>query len=179
MKGARNSVSLEFVNLKEVQQMFDTLPKRVNQKTVWRNYWKKVSEPSKRAAQILAPVAKEDIPYPPNKSLTIKRGTLRDSIQFFQTKASNKPWFHGAYVGPRVKGKYRKNKGGYYGAWLEYGGSVKHFGEHTSKDLKFMERAWKGTLQGMKSNGIKNAAIIFDKEVKKDLRRINKYGLGY
>ena len=31
----------------------------------------------------------------------------------------------------------------------------------------------------MKGKGIKEAAIIFDKEVKKDLRRINKYGLGY
>ena len=166
--------------LREIDRMFRTLPKRISQKGVWKKYWKEVSEPSVKAAEILAPVSDKDHPYPREKDLTIKRGTLRDSIQFFQTKASNKPWFHGAYVGPRVKGKYRKNKGGFYGAWVEYGGSVKHFGKYRSEDNDFMEKAWKGSIGAMKNDGVKKASIIFDKEVKRDAKRINKYGrLGY
>ena len=166
--------------LREIDKMFSTLPKRISQKNVWKKFWKEVSADSVEAAKQEAPVSKKDHAYPREKDLIIKRGTLRDSIQFFQTKASNKPWFHGAYVGPRVKGKYRKEKGGFYGAWVEYGGSVKHFGKYKSEDNDFMNKAWKRSVPQMKGKGIRDAGIIFDKEVKRDAKRINKYGrLGY
>ena len=89
-----------------------------------------VSKPLVKAAQEEAPIADRDIPYPANPSLTIKKETLKNSIGFFTTKAARKQF--GGYVGPRVKGRFSKNKGGYFGAWIEYGDQVESIGRNIS-----------------------------------------------
>ena len=172
-------VTMNVQGMKEIRDMFNQLPKQVNKDAVWGRFWKKNTEPLKEAAAREAPMAKKDIPYPPNKELTIKRGTLKDSIQFFRTRAS-KGDIHGGYIGPRVKGKFSKNKGGYYGAWVEFGNEVMHFGKFKSKANRIMKRSWFAKKQQVLNDGLKDSKIIFEKEIKKHSRRMDKYGkLGY
>ena len=137
--------TFEMQGQKQLEQMAKKMVKWVGEKktdSAWVRIWKKTMKPLQTAAFNNAPVADKDIPYPPNKKLEIKRGTLRDSIQWFRTKTSRE--YNGGYLGPRVKGKFRKNKGGYYGAWIEYGDQVEHFGKHKSKKAQpFMEKAFK------------------------------------
>ena len=102
------SVSVEAKGIKEITQMFKGLPNRVNKDLVWGRFWKKVTVPLLDAAIAEAPVADKDVVYPPDKSLTIARGTLKKSIQFYRTRASKDPDVHGAYIGPRVKGKFKR-----------------------------------------------------------------------
>ena len=120
-----DGVTVKAQGLKEIGQMFDGLPKRVNKDLIWGRFWKKVTVPMLKAAEANAPLLKPAISkvvvYPPDKSQTIARGTLKKSIQFYRTRASRKKDVHGAYIGPRVKGKFKKNMGGYFGAWVEYG----------------------------------------------------------
>ena len=125
------------------------------------------------------PIAKKDVVYPADSSLKITKGTLRDSIIFYRTKASKQPWIHGGYIGPRVKGKFRKNKGGYFGAWVEYGHKTGHKGKKT-EDNPYMERAWKSKNSVVLKDGFKEAEKIFVKAVKSHEKRLQKYGsLGY
>tara|TARA_R100000664_G_C2712431_1_gene108740 strand:- start:341 stop:868 length:528 start_codon:yes stop_codon:yes gene_type:complete len=171
-------VTLKVQGIKEIEQMFKEVPKQVNQDSIWAKFWRLNSKPLVKAAQQYAPIAKEDIPYPPNPSLTIKRGTLRDSIGFFRTKASKN--FHGGYVGPRVKGKYKKEKGGFFGAWVEYGDEVMHYGKFKGKANPFMHKAWKAAHKIVLENGFKDSEIIFKRVIKSHERRLKKYGrLGY
>ena len=117
------------------------------------------------------------VSYPPDKSLTISRGTLKKSIQFYRTRASRGD-VHGAYIGPRVKGKFKKNKGGYYGAWVEYGHRTR--GGGMSKAFPFMEKAFNQTSGVVLENGFTDAEKIFIKAMDADVRRMKKYGrLGY
>ena len=170
-------VSVEAIGLKEIQQMFNGLPKRVNKDAVWGRFWKKVTIPLLNAAIEEAPVADRDVVYPPDKSLKIARGTLRDSLKFYRTRAS-KGDIHGAYIGPRVKGKFKKNMGGYYGAWVEYGHRKKGGGMTTANP--FMMRAWNKKSGSVLENGFTDAEKIFIKAVAADVRRMKKYGsLGY
>tara|TARA_R110002020_G_scaffold36176_5_gene108806 strand:- start:152 stop:673 length:522 start_codon:yes stop_codon:yes gene_type:complete len=172
------AVSVEAIGLKEIQQMFNGLPKRVNKDAVWGRFWKKVSLPLLDAAIEEAPVADKDVVYPPDKSLTIARGTLRDSLKFYRTRASKQKGVHGGYIGPRVKGKFKKNMGGYYGAWVEYG-HLKRGGGMTKAD-PFMQRAWNKKSGTVLENGFTDAEKIFIKAVAADVRRMKKYGaLGY
>ena len=76
-----SGVSVEAQGLKEIDQLFRQLPKQVSQDNIWGRFWRKVSKPLKDAAASNAPIAKKDIPYPPDTSLKIRKGTLRDSIQ--------------------------------------------------------------------------------------------------
>ena len=188
-----NKVTMSIVGLKEIQQMFNDLPKQVNKDTIWGRFWRQATKELVKQAQDEAPLlgdaakggshdirrsGKIGVPYPPNKKLTISRGTLKRSIGFFRTKAS-KGDIHGAYVGPRVKGKFRKNKGGYYGAWVEYGDEVMHFGKYKSKGNRFMHRAWAKKKHTVMNTGMELAKKIFAKAVKAHERRLKKYGLGY
>ena len=85
---------IEIKGLKELQQMFESLPKQVNQKAIWQRFWRLNSKPFIQAA-------KNNVPQ--------KEGRLKRSIGYFTTRASRK--FHGGYVGPRVKGAVGSKKG--------------------------------------------------------------------
>ena len=172
-----SGISVDVQGIKEISQMFAQLPKQVNEDAVWGRFWKKVTVPLLTAAEKNAPIAEKDVPYPPDKSLKIKRGTLKDSLKFYRTKAS-KGDIHGGYIGPRVKGKFKKNKGGYFGAWVEYG--HKNRDGSMSKPNDFMMRAWNQKSNTVLANGFTDAEKIFIKAVAADVRKMRKYGsLGY
>ena len=179
-----NNVSVELEGLQAIDRMFKQLPKQVNQDAQWGKFWRVSTQDLLRAAEREAPLLKRGknnrvgIPYPPNTKLTIARGTLKKSIKFYRTNASRQSWVHGAYIGPRVKGKFAKNKGGYFGAWVEYGHKTVH-GKMTKAD-PFMERAWKQKHRGVLEKGFKGAEKIFTSALKTHQRRLDKRGsLGY
>ena len=172
-------------NMKDIMALFNNLPNRVNKDSIWGRFWKKVTVPMQKAAESKAPILKPGktgrvgVAYPPDKSLTIARGTLKKSIQFYRTRASKQKGVHGAYIGPRVKGKFKKNKGGYFGAWVEFGHRIAHKG-NMSEAIPFMEPAFKQTSGTVLKNGMADAENIFDKALQADARRLKKYGrLGY
>ena len=167
-------VTVEKDNIRAIMAMFDGLPKRVSKDAVWGRFWKKVTVPMLNAAIAEAPEADKDVVYPPDKSLTIARGTLKKSLKFYRTKASKQKDVHGAYIGPRVKGKFKKNKGGYYGSWVEYGHRNRDGG--MSKPNPFMQRAWNQKNKAVLENGFSDAEKIFIKAVQADLRRMKKWG---
>ena len=175
----KESVSVEAQGIREIMQMFNGLPKRVNKDAVWGRFWKKVTKPMLTAAAANAPLldpgstGRVGVSYPPDKSQTIARGTLKKSIQFYRTRASRGD-VHGAYIGPRVKGKFKKNLGGYYGAWVEYG--HKNRGGGMSKANPFMEKAFNQTSGVVLENGFTDAEKIFLKAVAADERRMKKWG---
>ena len=171
-----SGVTVEIKGLQEIDRMFQQLPKQVNQDAVWAKFWRLNSKPLIKAAKQNAPVADKDITYPADPSLKIKKGTLRDSIIFYRTKASKK--YYGGYVGPRVKGKYKKNKGGYFGAWVEYGHKTGHKGN--TKAFPFMEKAWSQAHGIVLMNGMKDSEKIFTRVLKSHEKRLQKYGsVGY
>ena len=177
-------VTVEKDNIRAIMAMFDGLPKRVSKDAVWGRFWKKVTVPMLAAAVNEAPLlnpgstGRVGVSYPPDKSLTISRGTLKKSLKFYRTRASKQKDVHGAYIGPRVKGKFKKNKGGYYGAWVEYG--HRNRGGGMSKPNPYMARAFSQTSGVVLQNGFSDAEKIFIKAVAADVRRLKKYGsLGY
>tara|TARA_R110002110_G_scaffold282261_1_gene496666 strand:+ start:200 stop:739 length:540 start_codon:yes stop_codon:yes gene_type:complete len=177
-------VTVEAQGIKEIAQMFKGLPKRVNKDAIWGRFWKKVTTPMLNAAVNEAPLldpgssGRVGVSYPPNKKLTISRGTLKKSVKFYRTRASKDPHIHGAYIGPRVKGKFKKNKGGYYGAWVEYG--HRNRDGSMSKPNPWMERAFRQTSGTVLNDGFSAAEQVFIKAVAADVRRMKKYGsLGY
>jgi hypothetical protein len=167
--------------------MFRELPKQVNKTLIWGRFWKKVTVPlveaAKREAPLLNPKTNSKssrigVSYPPDESLTIARGTLKKSIQFYRTRASRRKDVNGAYVGPRVKGKFKKNMGGYYGAWVEYG--HKNRDGSMSKPNPWMMRAFQAKSQSVLATGFEDAEDIFVKAVKIHEKRLQKYGtFGY
>tara|TARA_R110001583_G_scaffold7275_2_gene36221 strand:+ start:253 stop:774 length:522 start_codon:yes stop_codon:yes gene_type:complete len=167
-------VTVEAQGLKEIGQMFNQLPKRVNKDLVWGRFWKKVTVPLLDAAIQEAPVADKDVVYPPDNKLKIARGTLKKSLQFYRTRASKSKDVHGAYIGPRVKGKFKKNMGGYYGAWVEYGHKKRGGGMTTPND--FMQRAWNQKHAVVLADGFSEAEKIYIKAVQADVRRMKKWG---
>ena len=110
-----DGVTVKAHGLKEIEQMFNQLPKQVNDVLVWGRFWKKVSKPLQQAAEKNAPLldpgetGRIGVAYPADPKLTIARGTLKRSVKFYRTAASRKKDVHGAYIGPRVKGKFKKN----------------------------------------------------------------------
>ena len=171
-------VAVEKDNIRAIMAMFDGLPKRVSKDAVWGRFWKKVTVPMLNAAIAEAPEADKDVVYPPDKSLTIARGTLKKSLKFYRTRASKQKDVHGGYIGPRVKGKFKKNLGGYYGAWVEYGHRKR--GGGMTKPNPYMARAFSQTSGVVLQNGFSDAEKIFIKAVAADVRRLKKYGsLGY
>mgnify|MGYP003629199827 CR=1 FL=1 len=182
-----DKISVELGGIKEIEQMFNQLPKRVNKTLIWGRFWKKVTVPlleaAKREAPLLNPKTNSKssrigVSYPPDESLTIARGTLKKSLKFYRTRASRKEDVHGAYIGPRVKGKFKKNLGGYYGAWVEYG--HRNRDGSMSKANPYMERAWNQASGAVLADGFTQAEQIFIKAVRADVNRMKKYGsLGY
>ena len=97
---------------------------------------------------------------------------------FFTTKNTKKHL--GLYLGPRVKKAYAKNKGGYYGAWVEYGDDVMHFGKYKSRATQFLNPAWRKNKIKMLSSTFTKAEEVAVKAIKRHERRLKKYGtLGY
>ena len=174
---------------KEIADMFAALPKQINQHTVWKALWRKIGQPALAQAKSLAPKLGDSgkvnemtkvrgVVYPPDHSKRIAKGTLKKSIGFFSTRDSK--GHLGLYLGPRVKRAYAKNKGGYYGAWLEYGNEVMHFGKYKSKATKFMAPAWNRNRIKMTTSAFKGAEDIAAKAIKRHEKRMQKYGrLGY
>tara|TARA_R100000655_G_scaffold87238_1_gene127391 strand:+ start:6578 stop:7105 length:528 start_codon:yes stop_codon:yes gene_type:complete len=174
----KQGVTMSIKGLKEIDQLFRTFPKQVSQDKIWAKFWKETTKPLVKAAKQQAPVSSKDHKYPREKNLTIKSGTLKESIQFFRTKASKE--YMGGYIGPRVKGKFKKEKGGFYGAFVEYGDEVNHYGKFKSKSNPFMKRAWNSTHLIVLQKGMVDAEKVFDKMMKAHERRLKKYGrLGY
>ena len=172
------SINLELKGNKEIEKMFKELPKQVDKNKTWVKFWRLTTKPFSKAAADNAPIADKDVPYPPDKSKMIKRGTLRDSMGFFTTKACKE--VRGGYVGPKVKGKFKKNQGGYFGAWVEYGSEVMHYGKFTSHNQPFMQRAWDLENKNVIKNGFVDAEKIFKREMKLWEKKMSKHGaLGY
>tara|TARA_R100001530_G_scaffold135656_2_gene113423 strand:- start:761 stop:1345 length:585 start_codon:yes stop_codon:yes gene_type:complete len=181
--------SIKLMGAKEIADMFGDLPKQINQYSLWKALWREIGKPAlndaKRLAPILGDSGKADaitkakgVIYPPDPSKRIAKGTLKKSIGFFTTKNSRGRL--GLYLGPRVKRAYAKNKGGYYGAWLEYGNDVIHFGKYTSKATPFMTPAWNRNKIKMTTMAFSKAGNIVAKAIKRHEKRMQKYGtLGY
>jgi hypothetical protein len=169
--------------------MFGALPKQIKQYNLWKALWRKIGKPALSKAQSLAPklgdskkssslTVVKGVVYPPDHSKRITKGTLKKSIGFFTTRDSKNHL--GLYLGPRVKGKFRKNKGGYYGAWLEFGNEVMHFGKYKSRATKFMQPAWEQNKIQMTSKALKEATNIAARAIKRHEKRMQKFGtLGY
>ena len=174
-----DGVTLEMRGVKEIENMFKQLPKQVAVNSVWVKFWRENSKPLKQAAQANAPLSKRgDVPHPRDPSVKVKKGTLKESIQFFTTKSSKK--YLGGYIGPRVKGKFKKGKSGWFGAWVEYGGEVMHYGKFKSRNQPFMENAWESSHGKVLQTGFKDAEKIFSRVMKSHEKRMQKYGkLGY
>ena len=178
-----DGITLDIANLKDqikaIEAIFQELPKEVNKDAVWVKLWKKQTQPLVEAAKRNAPTADKDIKYPRGggKS-TIKKGTLKNSIGVFRTRASKD--IHGIYIGPRVKGRFAKEKGGWYGAFVEYGSEVKHYGKFYGEDNPFMKKAWDEKSITVIDGATKEALKLFESAAKRHAKRLNKYGkLGY
>ena len=155
---------IDIKGLKELEQLFQQLPKQVNKQQIWTKFWRENSKPAVEAARSHVPK---------------KTGRLSKSITFFTTRASKK--FNGGYVGPRVRGAFKsKEKSGFYGAWVEYGSEVKFGGKGFGKDQPFMKPAWNESKTLMLSNTMRDAEKVMAKAIKSHEKRLNKYGrFGY
>ena len=159
-------VEVDKANLKVINEMFKQLPKQVDRNKVWVKFWRENSKPLVKAAK--------------NEANKLGgTGQLAKSVGFFTTKSSRK--YNGGYVGPKVKGAFKsKEKSGYYGAWVEYGGSVNFGGKGTGRDQPWMADAWSSAHQQVLNNGMRDAQKIFARSVKSHEKRMAKYGrLGY
>jgi len=168
------SVEVDKNNLRDINLMFQQLPKQVDKNKVWVKFWRENSKPLQKAAKQNAAQLRGE-----------GHDQLAKSVGFFTTKASRK--YLGGYVGPRVKGvfakpdkKTGKGKSGFYGAWVEYGGSVKFWGKGVGKNQPWMSDAWDSAHRQVLNNGMKSAEKIFARALKIHERRLKKYGtLGY
>jgi hypothetical protein len=181
-QAAKSWIEIDSQNLTDIDALFRNLPKRVDQDKVWNTFWRTISKPLVKQAKA-------------NALAIGGSGQLARSIGYFRTKASKR--YHGGYVGPRVKGAYGKKqktdksgkglkgrkqytKSGFYGAWVEYGSDVKFGGKGYGKDQPFMGDAWESKSKTVLLDGMKQAEIIFQKELAKDAKKLKKHGrLGY
>ncbi len=178
-QASKSWIEVDPANLRTIDNMFKQLPKQVSREKTWVKFWRLNSKPLVKAAKANA-LALEG------------SGQLAKSVGFFQSKASRK--YNGGYVGPRVKGVFSKrnenykgknrkkkfSKSGFYGAFVEYGGSVNFGGKGTGKDQPWMEDAWESAHRQVLNNGMRDAQKIFARAVKSHEKRMAKYGrLGY
>lgn len=179
--------AIKLQGAKEINNMFKKLSKDlgIKQYALWLRLWKKIGKQAMNDAKGLAPKLGDSgksgamtitrgVVYPPDHSKRIKKGTLKESIGFFKTKDSKNHL--GIYLGPILKGKFKKNKGGYYGAWIEEGDTTMFFGKYTGKATKFMEPAWNKNKISMTSSAFKGAEEIAAKAIKAHARKLKKYG---
>tara|TARA_R110001606_G_scaffold68796_4_gene157136 strand:- start:6611 stop:7183 length:573 start_codon:yes stop_codon:yes gene_type:complete len=182
--GGQNNNDIQVHGLKELDTLIKSLQKGINQDNVWRSVWKKVGKPALMEAQSKAPVSDKKIPYPPSVKKRLFRdnkvgkyimpGTLKNSIGFFRTPSSKD--YNGIYLGPRVKGRFKKEKGGYFGAWVEYGSDIKFFGKHFGKkDQPFMRDAFENNKVQMLTNTFKHGQKIVDQYIKRYVKRTSTF----
>ena len=97
--------NLKVEGIKQIQQMFNQLPKQINNDKIWVKFWREVSKPLVKEAKT-------------NASKYNWSNQISKSIGFFTTKASRRA--NGGYVGLRKRGAFRRiEKTGFYGALLE------------------------------------------------------------
>ena len=175
---AESVVTMKLDGLKEIEAMFKSVPKQVKEYSIWQRFWRQNSKPLVEAAANQVPLATQSHKSP-RSSVEVSPGTLKDSIGFFTTKTSKK--YLGAYVGPRVKGAYKSyNKSGWYGAFVEYGGDVMHYGKFKGENQPFMKRGWETAHKMVLASGMKDAEKIFTRIMKSHEKRMQKFGkLGY
>ena len=171
-------VELDRGNLKALEDMFRQVPKEVSQYSIWMKFWRFNTKPLIKAAQNQTPIAKQSH-LSPRENIDVPKGTLKKSIGFFTTKTSRK--YLGAYVGPRVKGAFSNyGKSGWYGAFVEYGSEVMHYGKFKGKNQPYMKRGWEAAHKIVLANGFKDSIKIFERVMKIHEKRMKKFGkLGY
>ena len=173
-----NGVSVKIQGLQEIDKMFQQLPKQVKQTTVWTKFWREVSKPLVKAAKEGVKDSGKNKKYWRDKSVEIPSGTLKKSIKFFQTKAAKKQL--GGYVGPKVYRGKKAALGGWYGAFVEYGSEVMHYGKFKGKNQPYMKRGWEAAHKIVLANGFKDSIKIFERVMKIHEKRMKKFGkLGY
>lgn len=160
----RNRNSVEVQGIKELQIMFRSLPKQLNDQKIFNKFFRENSKP-------LIKEAKANINRKANKT-----GQLARSIGYFTTKKTKK--YLGGFVGPRVKGRFASSdKTGFYGPFIEYGDEVKFFGKGPMPAAKpFFEPAFQTTKFEMLNNTIKDAEKTIAKLIKQHAKRTEKYG---
>ena len=157
--------NLKVEGIKQIQHMFNQLPKQIDNDKIWIRFWREVSKPLVKQAKA-------------NASQYNWSNKIKNSIGFFTTKASRRA--NGGYVGLRTRGAFRKEKSGFYGAFVEYGSEVKFYGKGYGKDQPFLNPAWDSSKPVIIQDGIRKAEIVFDRAIKSHVKRLNKYGrLGY
>jgi hypothetical protein len=162
---------------KELQDLFKTLPSKLNNPSLFNKFFRQNSKPLIKEARANLGKQKAD-----------KTGRLKRSIGYFTTKKSKK--FLGGFVGPRVKGafgggKNRKTKdgksqgkSGFYGAWIEYGDEVMFYGKGPMKRAKkYFEPAFQSTKVIMEKNTVKDSEKVIERVVKAYAKRTQKYGV--
>jgi len=167
--------NITILGTKELNNMFSQLPKQVSQNSIWQKFWRKNSKPFVDAAKSnLSSLTGQQ-----NQKDKKRTEQLKRSIGYFTTKSSRK--YLGGFVGPRVKGRFNsKDKGGYYGAWVEYGGEVKFGGRGFGKDQPFIKPAWQSNYLTVTQNSMKDAEIVMARAIKSHEKRLQKYGkFGY
>mgnify|MGYP003670380736 CR=1 FL=1 len=149
-----DNVSVEAKGIKEIMQMFNGLPKRVNKDAVWGRFWKKVTKPMLTAAANEAPL--------------LDPGTTgRVGVSYNRTKGEKK---EGAKTLTIARGTLKKS--------VQYG--HRNRDGSMSKKNPWMARAFSNTSGVVLQNGFTDAEKIFVKAVAADVRRMKKYGaLGY
>lgn len=175
----QNKNAIEMFGVKEIQKMFDQFPEELHN-VAWRTFWRQVGQPVKKAAK-----EKAD-----RISAESDRGTYRlgKSLGFFSTKVSRK--FNGLYFGPRVKGVFAKkneaysgknrnkmySRSGFYGAWVEFGGSIKFGNKGIGEDQPFMAPAFEETKSQMNASAREKALKTVERIRKRMEKSTIKYG---
>lgn len=133
---------LHIKGIKEIQDLMKDLPKQINQNRVWSRIWR-------HATKEIVDTAKANVPN--------KTEQLKNSIGFLLLRLQENIWEDMLVqelkedfqvVGARItKEEIRKKypKSGFYGAMVEYGGSVQFGGKGYGKDQPFMKKL--GTLK--------------------------------
>ena len=151
---------------KELQDLFKTLPSKLNNPSLFNKFFRQNSKPLIKEARANLGKQKAD-----------KTGRLKRSIGYFTTRSSRK--YLGGFVGPRVKGSFKsKGKSGFYGAWIEYGDEVMFGGKAPMKKAKkYFEPAFQTTKGIMLKNTFKDAEKVIARTVKSYAKRTEKYGI--
>tara|TARA_R110002153_G_scaffold120153_1_gene265361 strand:- start:718 stop:1224 length:507 start_codon:yes stop_codon:yes gene_type:complete len=158
-----NRKKTEVFGVKELENMFKTLPKQLSEDKIWNTFWREQSKPLVKQAGI-------------NANKLDGTGQLAKSIKYFRTRYSKKA--HGGLVGPRTKGAFAdKEKSGYYGAWVEYGSEVKFWNKGYGKDQPYFATAFEQTKNIIMANSLKNGLKTMDKLIKSHAKRTKKYGI--
>tara|TARA_Y100001972_G_scaffold114696_1_gene150571 strand:+ start:198 stop:707 length:510 start_codon:yes stop_codon:yes gene_type:complete len=162
--------NIKVLGTKELNDMFLQLPKQIKINSVWQKFWRRNSKPFIKAAKSNLNSLKGQ------RGLSDKKrtNTLKKSIGYFTTKKSRK--FMGGFVGPRVKGRFRNEKSGFYGAWVEYGGEVKFGGKGFGENQPYFETAWNSTYLQITQNAMKDAEFIIAKAIKSHEKKLQKFG---